>query len=564
MRILRPVPRSVTRPAAVAVLLAWVVTMGALVNRSYLQASANLAADLARYGSDAQWQGVYYRGEKIGFSVRQTIPVGRGFELQEDGRLQMSLLGATTSTRIRTTARVDDEFGLESFDFSLDPGTGPLQVTGRLEGTTLTLDIMTASGTRTETRELSERPVLAVGIGRRLVSSGLKPGATYRWMVFDPATLQNAPLVARVGEREVIPAGHTRGSVPAFAVTMEYAGLQTTSWITDTGETIREESPLGLITKRESAESARLMAVLPGGRTDLLEAAAIVPKSKHRIPEPRDVRRLRMRLQGADFGAFELDGLNQTFADGVLELRDPQLLAATAADPGAARHLAPEPMIESDDEGIRAAAAQAVEGIEGARARAERLVRHVNGLLEKKPTMSLPSAREVLRTKVGDCNEHTALYVAMARSIGIPARISTGLAYTRGAFYYHAWPEVYLEERGGRGLWLPVDPTFNQFPADATHVRFARGGLEQQAAILPLIGKLEITILDLELSAAAADQVIVGRPRSDDTPLSIAMPQRSASGRCWDTPETRPRPAAPRAPRPAAPPVPRATPPGRQ
>ena len=511
--------------------------MGALVNRSYLQASANLAADLARYGSDAQWQGVYYRGEKIGFSVRQTIPHGRGFELQEDGRLQMSLLGATTSTRIRTTARVDAEFRLESFDFSLDPGTGPLEVRGQLDGATLTLEIQSASGTRTETRQLTERPLLGVGIGRRLVASGLRAGATYQWMVFDPATLQSAPLVARVAEREMIASGHRRGSVPAFPVTMEFAGVRATSWITDTGETIREESPMGLITVRESAESARRMAVTSSGRTDLLEAAAVIPRTTQRIPEPRDVRRIRMELAGADFSGFELDGLNQTFAHGILEQRDPQLLTAGAADPDLARYLAAEPMLESDDEEVAAAAVRAVQGVAGPRARAERLVRFVNDLLEKKPTMSLPSAREVLRTRVGDCNEHTALYVAMARSLGIPARIAVGLAYTRGAFYYHAWPEVYIEEGRGRGLWLPVDPTFNQFPADATHLRFARGGFEKQSAILPLIGNLEITILDLELAPAAADQVVVGRARTDDTPLSIAMPQRSASGSCWDTPE---------------------------
>ena len=32
-----------------------------------------------------------------------------------------------------------------------------------------------------------------------------------------------------------------------------------------------------------------------------------------------------------------------------------------------------------------------------------------------------------------------------ARS-GIPARIAVGLVYIHGAFYYHAWPEVYLDE----------------------------------------------------------------------------------------------------------------------
>ena len=45
--------------------------------------------------------------------------------------------------------------------------------------------------------------------------------------------------------------------------------------------------------------------------------------------------------------------------------------------------------------------------------------------------MSLPSALEVLKTRVGDCNEHTTLYVAMARSLGIPARIAVGLVYLR-------------------------------------------------------------------------------------------------------------------------------------
>ena len=119
-------------------------------------------------------------------------------------------------------------------------------------------------------------------------------------------------------------------------------------------------------------------------------------------------------------------------------------------------------------------------GVEGDRNRAERLTRYVNGLLDKKPTVSLPSAREVLRTKVGDCNEHTALFVAMARSIGMPARIAVGLVFMHGAFYYHAWPEVYITERSGRGLWLPVDPTLNQFPADATHLRLARGGLDNR------------------------------------------------------------------------------------
>jgi hypothetical protein len=543
MKLLTPLPRAVTRPLTALILIAWVGTMAALVNRTFLQASANLAADLARYGTAAQWRGVYYRGEKVGFTVSQTVAADAGYELQEDGRLQMSLLGAQTSAVIRTTARVDRAFALQSFEFSLDPGTGRTSVRGQVDGRRLHLSITTASGAQTEERDLAESPVLAMSLGRRLAGAGLKSGARYQWAIFDPATRSTAPVTLDVGTREIVQfeGGSLSGrptSVPAFRVEMQYAGLRTTSWITDTGEIVRERSPMGLESVRETPERARAMAVPFRVQEDLLGASAVVPASRQRIDEPRDVRRLRLRLTGADLSGADVRGAGQTVDGDVVEIRDPREIAPEAADPGAARYLLPEPLIESDAPEILAEAERAVKGVNGARARAERLTRHVNAILDKKPTVSLPSAREVLRTKVGDCNEHTALYVAMARAIGIPSRIAVGLVSVRGAFYYHAWPEVYLDEGKGRGLWLPVDPTFNQFPADGTHLRLARGGLDRQAAILPLIGRLKIAILDLEV-APGSTPVVVGRRPDDAQPLGIEIPHRGVPGDCWS--------AAPRA-----------------
>ena len=481
----------------------------------------------------ATWRGVYYRGEKIGFTVGQTVPSTDesntgGFELQEDGQLQMSLLGATTAARIRTTAQVDRAFTLRSFDFSLDPGTGPTKVSGRVDGSKITIGVTTASGTRTVERELAEPPMLSLNLSRRLADAGLTSGTRHQLTIFDPATLNNAPVIVDVGRREVVRAGNT--SIPAFRVEMEFAGLHTTSWVTDTGEVVREESPMGLMSVREPAERAKAMAVSGQVRADLLAAAAIVPVTKERIDDPRDVRRMRLRLDGADLSNLDLQGVAQTVDGNIVEIRDPQQLSAGPPDPDLARYLAPEPFIESDAPEVRAEAEAAVRQITGTRARAEVLTRRVNSMLEKKPTVGLPSAREVLRTKIGDCNEHTALYVAMARSIGIPARIAVGLALVRGAFYYHAWPEVYIDE-GLRGYWLPVDPTFNQFPADATHLRLARGGLDKQAAILPLIGRLKITVLDLEL-APGSTPILVGRDTANDLPGPMRTPQGQPSHWC--------------------------------
>ncbi len=531
-----PLSKKVTRPISLLVLVAWIAVMAMLVNKSYVHATGNLATDLARYGSAAQWRGVYYRGEKLGFTVSQTVAVedgeARGFELQEDGQLQMTLLGAHTITTLRTTARVNRAFELQSFEFSLDPGTGPIAISGLVSGLDLRISITSGGRVRTEVRRLAERPMLTLNLVRRLAATGLTAGSVHHWNVFDPATLRNAPVTVRVGEREIVRSASS--PIPAVRVEMEFTGLKTTAWITDTGEIVREESPLGFIIVRETPERARALAIDGRIRQDLLESSAVVPVLEPRTPplppvdDPRNVRRLRMRVDGVDLSSPDLQGLGQRIDGNVVEIVDAQTLVAGPADEDLARYLSPEPFIESDDPDIRAAAEEAVSRAAGPRARAEALTRFVNSTVQKKPTVSLPSAREVLRTRIGDCNEHTALFVAMSRAVGIPARIAVGLAFVRGAFYYHAWPEVYIDEGRSRGLWLPVDPTFNQFPADATHFRLARGGLDKQAAIIPLIGRVKITVIDLEV-VANTTAILVGRTdASAGAPLALPPSTRQS------------------------------------
>jgi transglutaminase-like putative cysteine protease len=536
IRILRPLPRQVTRPLSIVALIAWVATMGVMINRSYLQASSrNLATDLASYGSTAQWRGVYYRGEKIGFTVSQVLPTADGFELREDGRLQFSLLGAHTFAILKTTANVDRDFALKNFDFSLDPGTGPLAIKGRLDGLRMELEVGSGAGSRTETRQLQEAPALMLSVGRRLAAEGLTPGTTRQWAVFDPATMKNAPVQIAIGSREVVTAG-TRRPIPAFKVDMTFSGITTTAWVTDTGEIVREESPMGLITILETQEQALATSVSSRLQEDMLQNAAIVPRRmpRTRIADPRDVKKLRLRLIGVDLSSADVEGGGQTLDGEFVELTDPRDLQPGPTPTNLEQYLRAEPFIESDAPEIKAAAEKMVAGVTGARARAERLTREVNTLVEKRPTVSLPSALEVLRTRVGDCNEHTALFVALARSIGMPARINVGIVHVRGAFYYHAWPEVYIDEGKGRGLWLPVDPTFDQFPADATHVRLARGGLDKQAAILPLFGKMEMDVASIEV-VPNSTPVLVGRQANDPRPLEIEIPRRQACG-CWGVP----------------------------
>ena len=81
------------------------------------------------------------------------------------------------------------------------------------------------------------------------------------------------------------------------------------------------------------------------------------------------------------------------------------------------------------------------------------------------------SASWVLENRKGVCDEITGLFVAMCRSLGIPARFVSGQAYTNyndiNDWGPHAWAEVHVPGQG----WVPYDITYGQFGfIDASHI----------------------------------------------------------------------------------------------
>jgi hypothetical protein len=81
----------------------------------------------------------------------------------------------------------------------------------------------------------------------------------------------------------------------------------------------------------------------------------------------------------------------------------------------------------------------------------------------------------------------------------------------------------------------------NEFPADATHLRLVRGGLDKQAMILPLVGRLKITVLDLELTPTSSP-ILVGRAPADLGPLAIPIPRSDSCCGCSSRPPVRSSP----------------------
>lgn len=87
---------------------------------------------------------------------------------------------------------------------------------------------------------------------------------------------------------------------------------------------------------------------------------------------------------------------------------------------------------------------------------------------------AVQSSSWVFDNKDGVCDELTNLYISMMRSLGVPARFVSGMAYTNAGNKWgpHAWAEVYFPEKG----WLPFDITYKQFGwIDPSHIKMKQG-----------------------------------------------------------------------------------------
>lgn len=435
-----------------------------------------------------EWMGLYFKGERVGLMhVAKSARPGGGFRYEMETRLRLLAFRQDAPLDVRVGADLGPGLVLERFDFELDAGPASIEGRGRVEGKRIEMTVETGGETVERTLELDHPPVLRGNLGPLLSRGGLEPGRRMRFHAFDPMTQSDQPVdVEVIGPDTVLVMDR---EVSATHIRTTTAGLTLDGWINDRGEMLRQELGLGLVAVRETREQARF-GLLPAGRkgADLI-AATMVPVEG--LPTSLAKRSsLRLRLGGVDLSGFDLDDRRQSLRGGVLTIRREAVgagLPRPVPDPPAGS-LAADGLVQADHPKIRKLAARlagdAPDTVTAARAIAGWIHDHV----ERRAVVGVPSALETLDRRVGDCNEHSTLFAALARAAGVPTRVVVGLVYVEGAFGYHAWNEVLTADG-----WLSVDATWDQLPVDVGHVAFLRGGLGEQVRLLPVIGRLEVS-----------------------------------------------------------------------
>jgi hypothetical protein len=489
--------------AGAAVVLFWLALMALLVRDVHFGAPGSSTLGEGPEGkpliasSQREWKEIFLKDKKVGYAVSLIEPYQAGYFIQEEIFLRLNLMGLGNSLHSVTQCRVDEGFLLRSFHFALSSGVVRFHVTGRVEDEQMLVETGRGKDRKTQALKLVKRPMVGAGLTYYLRTRELRVGEVFRLPVFDPSTMAQKEMLLRVSSRE--PVTISRIPYDAFRLEAEMWGKKISTWVGTDGTVLKEEGFMGLTAVKSSA--ARAPEDLdPSGGTDLYELTSVKPDRA--LPDPGRLAGLRLEiagLEGSEIPQEVLNGGRQSYREKILEVRREKIPAQAGyllPYPDTAGRmtpfLSPEMNIQSDDEEMRKKAREICGNDREPTTAARKLLDWVFRNVEKRPVLSVPSALEVLRTRVGDCNEHATLLVALLRAAGIPARLCIGLAYSRDRFYYHAWAEAYL------GDWVTLDATLNQMPADPGHVKLIEGNLEKQVVIAGLVGEISMKVLDFQ------------------------------------------------------------------
>lgn len=137
----------------------------------------------------------------------------------------------------------------------------------------------------------------------------------------------------------------------------------------------------------------------------------------------------------------------------------------------------PAEIIDSDDEDVIGYASELAEGEDDLYVVVHKIAEWTKTNIEYDlSTLTAEVSQKaswVIDNRQGVCDELTSLFIAMLRSLGIPGKFISGIAYTNSPLFpdnwgSHGWAEIYFPEYG----WIPFDVTYGQFGyIDPTHVK---------------------------------------------------------------------------------------------
>ena len=445
-----------------------------------------------------RWFGIYFNDERTGFVHSVISEVATGYRIESHSSVKMSGFGFSREASVRESYLVNRDLSLRSFEVSQTIDGSPMTLVGQVG--MKTINVTTESkGTRSDKiLPLKGKVYPPAVLNIYPLVQKVTVGKKLRLTMFDPEA-----VALKVVQITVVGIETEAGQETLHLRNNLYPFVDNDIWLDLNGNTLRESVRDGWIeTRAEKEDDAHaFLSEAAISKKDLLLDFSLVPLDKP-IERPASLSSLTVEFSGfaenlpliSDFvqKAERLAGTKALFtidrsawkADSTLPVAEtPELMKYREASD---RIMANNPEIIRRKTEILAETKDPWLAV-------EKLVSWVSANLEYTISDS-QTPLETLEKRTGNCQSHARLYASLARAAGIPTRYVSGLVYAEGkGFLYHSWAESFV------GYWLPVDPTFGEVPANATHIKLAEG--DSPADLAPLagiIGKVRARVVDLK------------------------------------------------------------------
>lgn len=429
--------------------------------------------------AERRWMTVLLDGRKVGSLQidRDVTPDAVTTTQTLDFRLTRIHTPLVTHTTVKTVEAPDGTPLAFYANSNMSSKESVVEGTSRQDGT---FQVSNTVGGESQVNLLIWPTGAALIEGQRLatVAHGFRAGTTYRVRNFDSVRQQVATVdVAVVGDETIeMPDGshehlhHLRQSLVNVP-----SAHPVDIWVDDQGAIRRGISPL-LGFRLEMTACNQACAQAPDQDLDILRAA-LIDSPRALTPNFRSApMRYTITVRGNHPEPFiETDEQHvSSLGDGMYYVDIGFARPGRESSPSG-EDTAPSPWVQSDSPRIADFAKSIVGDAKTDLQRMRKLRAFLSDYINQKGLdVGYASALETLDSRRGDCTEHAVLLTALARSLGIPARMVTGIAYVErmgGAsrvFVPHAWTQAYID-----GRWISFDSAERRF--DSTHIALGTG-----------------------------------------------------------------------------------------
>ncbi len=347
--------------------------------------------------------------------------------------------------------------------------------------------------------------LMTEGIARLMKAKGDKAGTKYTYTTFDPESLGGLTTDVVVGKRTRVPLIErvAAGLTPIAATVHHGTGKLTTQLYVDKEFEAKKMEMAIMGIKLSLVACGKKYALSANGKFDALNAGTVASPTP--IANARNLRRATYTLTpNAKDITFDLPTSDsQTVrvgADGVVTVQVATVAPGKAPLPYAGQDadaltaLKPGQYVESGHATIRKQAREIVAGKTNSADAAKAIVAWVHAHITTKDlSVGYATALTTLKSRKGDCTEHSVLTAALCRAAGIPCRIVAGVAYVaasgelRNRFAGHQWNQVFID-----GKWIDIDAALG---TDAARIILVLGAEDQTdfIAMANSLGSFKIT-----------------------------------------------------------------------